>query len=227
MTGFEAFKAFRTPLLADTIRTKLTQSLKWRSANLHADCLYIISRLASLVFIGPELCRRDDWLEVAGVWTHHVVAASLGLRAWPWFLRPLVNIFQPASRVLRQSTAKARGIIEPVVAKRREERLRNAKDGKLPRPADSIGWLDDVAKGEKYDFTVYQLALTGAAMHTTTMLLAHAILDICAHPEYVEPLREEIRSAVQEEGWKKTALYKMKLMDSFLKESQRVNPITV
>ncbi|KAF4545446.1 putative cytochrome p450 protein [Lasiodiplodia theobromae] len=51
------------------------------------------------------------------------------------------------------------------------------------------------------------------------MLLSHDILDICTHPEYVEPLHEE--------GWKKTALYKMKLMDSFLKESQRVNPITV
>lgn len=51
------------------------------------------------------------------------------------------------------------------------------------------------------------------------------MLDIVMHPEVVQPLREEIIAVVGAEGWQKTALYKLRLMDSFLKESQRMTPM--
>lgn len=55
------------------------------------------------------------------------------------------------------------------------------------------------------------------------------------HPEYVQPLREEIEQVIAEEGWQvdesgqkylsKSSLSKLKKLDSFIKESQRMNPL--
>ncbi|XP_044717952.1 cytochrome p450 domain-containing protein [Hirsutella rhossiliensis] len=49
----------------------------------------------------------------------------------------------------------------------------------------------------------------------------------CDHPELIEPLREEIIAVLSQSGWSKRSLYSLKLMDSVLKESQRMKPISV
>lgn len=38
-------------------------------------------------------------------------------------------------------------------------------------------------------------------------------------------MREEIIRVITEHGWRKTSLYNLKLMDSVLKESQRLKPV--
>ena len=54
-------------------------------------------------------------------------------------------------------------------------------------------------------------------------ILTHALYDLAAYPEYAEPLREEVARAVQCDGWTKTAIDNMDNIDSFLKESMRLN----
>jgi hypothetical protein len=44
------------------------------------------------------------------------------------------------------------------------------------------------------------------------------------HPEHLLPMREEAERVVREEGWTKAALNSMVKIDSFLRESQRLNP---
>jgi hypothetical protein len=46
-----------------------------------------------------------------------------------------------------------------------------------------------------------------------------------AHPQYIDPLRIEIEQVIKEEGWTKAAMDKMELVESFMKESQRVDII--
>lgn len=66
-----------------------------------------------------------------------------------------------------------------------------------------------------------------AAIRTTTETTCTALLDICEYPGLADRLRQEIVQVVIEFGWTKTSLYKLRLMDSFLKESQRCNPFAV
>jgi len=54
----------------------------------------------------------------------------------------------------------------------------------------------------------------------------HALYYLAAFPEYIQPLREEVEEIVKSEGWTKTALGKMHKLDSFIKETQRLNPLT-
>ena len=46
---------------------------------------------------------------------------------------------------------------------------------------------------------------------------------LLSHPEYVEPLRHEVETTVAEEGWTKAAMDKMHKIDSFLRETQRLD----
>jgi cytochrome P450 len=56
-----------------------------------------------------------------------------------------------------------------------------------------------------------------------------SLYDLASKPEYIQPLREEILAALKESDgiFTKDALYSCKLLDSFVKESQRLNPISL
>jgi hypothetical protein len=45
---------------------------------------------------------------------------------------------------------------------------------------------------------------------------------LLAHPEHIEPLRQEIEAVVAEEGWTKAGMDKMHKIDSFVRETQRL-----
>ena len=45
-----------------------------------------------------------------------------------------------------------------------------------------------------------------------------------AYPEYVEPLREEVQRVIDEAGWTKDAMVKLRKMGSFVREVLRVDP---
>jgi hypothetical protein len=50
---------------------------------------------------------------------------------------------------------------------------------------------------------------------------------LLANPEYIGPLREEVDTVIKEEGWTKAGMDKMHKIDSFLRESQRVDGFTL
>jgi Cytochrome P450 len=51
----------------------------------------------------------------------------------------------------------------------------------------------------------------------------HALYDLAANPQYIQPLREEVEENLTEKGWTKAAMDKMWKVDSFLKESMRLH----
>jgi hypothetical protein len=50
-----------------------------------------------------------------------------------------------------------------------------------------------------------------------------ALFYLATHPEYVEPMREEVETVINEDGWTKAAVGRLWKVDSFLKESQRLS----
>ncbi len=92
---------------------------------------------------------------------------------------------------------------------------------------DAIEWFETAANGRPYDPISAQLLLSTAAIHTTTDLTCQTLTKIAQNPEILAPLRKEIVDVLQEHGWKKTALYEMKLLDSVIKEGQRSKPSSI
>ena len=56
--------------------------------------------------------------------------------------------------------------------------------------------------------------------------MAQAVFDLVAHPEYIAPLRDEVKRVKASDGdtWTKAGIAKLVKMDSFMKESQRFRP---
>lgn len=190
------------------------------------DLLEVVARVSSRVFLGAGLCRNRRWLDIAKTFTVDSFTLSFIMRMVPAIARPLAYLLAPQSARLRKSVRDAHTLIMPEVEKRKAAvDAARAAGEKPPKVADTIGWMYDMAKGQNYDFVLSQLSLTMAAIHTTTESACRALLDLCKYPDAAQQLRDEIIEVVGREGWAKTTLYKLKLMDSFLKEGQRVTPL--
>lgn len=93
-----------------------------------------------------------------------------------------------------------------------------------------LQYMIEGAKGEERQSQLLahlELMVNVAGIHTSSMAITNAILDLCEHPEYITILREEIKDVLQDDGWQKDTHTKLHKMDSFLKESQRFSPLTL
>lgn len=186
------------------------------------EILSVIARLSSRVFLGPEICRNEEWLSITKNYTIDSFMAADHLRTFPSWARSYVHWFLPGCRTLRKQVATARSIIEPIIAMRREAHTQ--RDGAAEPYNDAIEWMEMECAGLPYDAAAAQLALSLAAIHTTSDLLCETMVQIAQHPGLDGELRTEVARVLRAEGWKKTSLYNMKLLDSVIKESQRLRP---
>lgn len=146
------------------------------------------------------------------------------LRAWPAFLHPLVHWFLPELRKCRQQLRLARLMLQPIFDRRGYGQSHSTKPDKIETFEDTIQWLEEIAAGRPYDAAAAQIAFAISAMHTTSELLKQALLDICMHPDLIPVLRDEAQKAVEESGWTTAGVFKMQLLDSAVKETQRLKP---
>lgn len=188
----------------------------------------LVARLSARVFLGEELCRNPAWLKIAVSHIFTGFIAAFCLRLFPPFLRPLAHWFIPHCRRLRAQVREARELVRKTIEKRQIERDEAISQGRQPKEYhDGIEWCQTLAN--KYDFDVVdmQLGLSIASVHNTTDLITQVLYDLAAHPEMVGRLRQEFIEVIGKEGWNKAALYNLKLLDSVIKESQRLKPISV
>ncbi|GME60738.1 putative cytochrome p450 protein [Neofusicoccum parvum] len=247
--GLEVFGS-NDDIFATVVRQKLTQSLggltatlaeetkmllgeelgkadDWKDASFNHVAEAVASRLSSLVFLGRPLCRNKDWLSISVSYTINCIRKIRKFSTFHPLLRPFVFRFLAEARQLQQQRAAAKRIIEPEVLARRKARFAAQQAGEKYESKDAVSWFEDVAAGRPYDYVSSQLSLATAAIHTTSSTLLIVMYDILRHPELIAPLREEAARVLREDGgWKKTSLYKMRLLDSVMKESVRVTTVS-
>ncbi|KAG9232275.1 cytochrome P450 [Amylocarpus encephaloides] len=247
--GFDAFSsAINETIFQDAVRTQLAQVLTltieplaretpttlnkvygstpdWKETNLVSGLLKSVARLTSLVFLGENFMDNAEWQEISIMYTVDVFMAAEALNSWPAMSRPIVHWFLPQCRKIRSQVKTAKSLIRPEVERRRADIV--AKGGKARRRVlDSVDWFTAAAKGETFDYTNAELSLAMASIHTTTTTLGFTISDLLENPEYIDMLREEIKESYEQDGkWEKSTLFKLKLMDSCIKESMRLHPM--
>lgn len=202
--------------------------LEWKEIAVHKTILDIIARLSSRVFLGDQLCRDEKWLEITKEYTVTMFTAAHALHAYPRALRKLVHWFVPECKKLRSQFVEAKRVIAPVIDKRRKLRTKAREAGQpVPEFNDALDWANQEAAIQRAtcDPASFQLTLSVAAIQSSSDLLEQVMLDLANHQDMFQPLREEIVTALRADGWKKTSLYNMKLLDSVMKESQRMKPL--
>lgn len=82
-------------MLSDHNRTE------WHALPLKDTVQEMVARLSSRVFLGDELCRNREWLDITVQATITTMTAAIVVNMFPRFLRPLVNEFLPLCRSMR------------------------------------------------------------------------------------------------------------------------------
>lgn len=162
-------------------------------------------------------------------YTINLVNASNAIKQWKPALRPFVYRFLPELRRLYKDRAIACRLLKPIIIARRE----SADQKGYEKPNDMLQWMMD-ARVKEHDrdrdyqhMADIQLAMSFGAMHTTTMTLTHMIYDLGIMPEYIRIIRDEARTELARRGgvFDGRLMKALKKTDSFMKESQRQNPI--
>ncbi|EPS32013.1 hypothetical protein PDE_06972 [Penicillium oxalicum 114-2] len=215
---------------AKSLKDIIVPSKEWTAYNFFQKSPHIVARVSTLVFMGEKVCRDPAWLEVAVNYTIDTFQAGRDLRMWPSMLRPWVHWFLPSCRKTRQHHAIAKAIVSREIQARAERTQRQLNGKVVSERPNALDWIDELssAHGIQSDPLKVQLGLSVAAIHTTSNMLTHVMYDLAAYPEYCDPLREEIKAVLAEDGrLQKSTLAKLKLLDSFIKESQRLNPVSI
>ena len=190
--------------------------------------LRLVSHIAARHFVGYPLCRDEEWLSTAMKYTENAFRTIILIRLFPDWAKPFVAFFIPYAWKVSSALKKAQSIIVPVIHERRRAEVQRQGDASYQRPNDFLQWMMDEANeddGQPSKLAHRLLILTLAAVHTTSMAATQALFDLCAKLEYIEPLHREVSQAVAEDGgFKKTTLTKMRKLDSFMRESQRLSP---
>ncbi|KAJ7455001.1 cytochrome P450 [Mycena galericulata] len=205
------------------------QGTEWKMVPVLPSIMQIVARTSNRLFVGLPLCRNMEFLGLNIKNTIEVVQRGQRVALFPEFLKPFVApLIVTRNKRLRQMLK----FVGPVI----EERL--VKEAELgpdwpEKPNDVISWLLELAKGDERTpsgIAARILSINMAAIHTSTMALTHVLFDLTTHPEYFQPMREEAERVIKEEGWTKAALNNMHKIDSFVRESQRLNgngPVTM
>lgn len=183
------------------------------------------ARLFGRVLVGPELCRKQEWIQTSLQFISNLQTTRLFLHLTPSFLRDLVVHFIPQYRRIYGELENAKRMLFPIIHKRREEQK---ADPTKPKPNDLLQWMMDDAQdweASDTDLTHRVLLLGLASIHSSAARASHFLHDLCTYPQYTGILREEIISVLREDGgFTKTTLRKLVKLDSFMKESMRLNP---
>lgn len=216
-------------LLYYSVRSFVDSSVTdWTPIAINSSILRIVARISGRVFVGISFCRSEEWLNTSVKFTEDIFANAMVSTMLPAFLRRFFSTFiLPYAKRVSQHKEIARKYLAPIYA---ERMAREASGSGEKLEEDVYTWMLGHAVSRPNlrtpeTLAYFQLLLSMAAIHTTTMTVVTVLYELAARPEYVEPLREEMIRMIEEDGGllKKSTLAKMMKLDSFMKESSRVN----
>ena len=124
--------------LADEVQAAFRQEMpaceNWTNVKINSVLLRIVAKSSGRIFVGPELCQSEDYLEAAIKYTVEVIGAANAVSGVPPWLRPLKASRLPEVRRLLERRKHAIKFMQPVVESRK------ALDQK---PDDLLQWLID------------------------------------------------------------------------------------
>lgn len=195
----------------------LTSSLGLHYYTVAETILNIVNRSVAKTIVGEPLCYDEAWLRTSLETTRNTGLHCLKLQKYPAVIRPLVNPFLESRRRLDHSFKAAQGLLSKAI----EDREKGSKNITI------LQWLIDSRSGAKSDIpflTNQTLFVAIASTRSTATSIVNALFDLVAYQQCQKPLRDEIGNALEKSGgWDLSAIQEMKRLDSFVKESQRLN----
>ncbi|KAI1740381.1 cytochrome P450 [Xylaria scruposa] len=185
----------------------------------------VLCKLNGFCFFGDELAQNELFMKKIFEYNELVISAAEVLRVMPEFLKKIIGPYVGRHTSVQD---KVFNMINDVVARRLEEKkLLESGQVSSSLPNDMIQWIIDTAPPKlgwgSRRITYEIIAIWFGSVHALSATVTYVMFDLCAHHEYVEPLRKEVESSEFDEFMKTTK--GLPLLDSFIKESSRLSPI--
>ncbi|KAI1409310.1 cytochrome P450 [Hypoxylon sp. FL1857] len=209
------------------IEDELPQTYSWAEVKINDKLLRIIAKASGRVFIRPELCSNEQYLDTSINFTIDVMKAVFSVAFLPVWMRYIVTPLIPFVRTVYRRMREVNKLLLPVI----QARKLAVKNNPLQQPDDMLDWLirEQTKAGieDDDDLIQKQLGATFAAIHTTSQVMMHVFYTLAAEPEIASMLRDEVREVLAKTGGEFTAqgLQDMKKLDSFVKELLRFHPL--
>lgn len=198
----------------------------WTKVRMDEVILHTMARTSARLFLGTEASRNHKWIETTVGYSEDLFITVVLLRMFPPWTHSILARFLPSYWRMQSCIRTGKRLVGQMV---RDRRALEASGGN--KPDDLLSWMMDHAKTDKEKVPESlgnrTLITSMAAIHTTGMAALHTLYDIVARPELFAPLREEITQVLLEDKeWKQGTMNKLRKLDSVMKESQRLNPLS-
>ncbi|KAF9263087.1 cytochrome P450 [Marasmius fiardii PR-910] len=212
--------------LACSFSDEFKPSIEWKAYSPIPHVQQIVCRASNRLFVGLPKCRDPSYVRLNIGYTLEVMYARKTLNSYPSFLQSVIG------RYITNIAARTKEAVEhltPIIQERLSILERsNADYSQLPN--DLLTWLiiDTDKKGRNIlELCQRVLVVNFGAIHTTTNTFVHLLFYLAANPDWVEILREDVKSATEVHGWTKTAFNKMPKLDSILHECLRIDGVNL
>jgi len=198
----------------------------WISVPVFDMAQQVIAQIVNRIFVGLPICRNKAYLNMMVGYTMHVIGSSFMIKLFPKALHPMAGALVHRFRTT-PALRKAEGFLGPMIQERLDKIHEEGKDY-ADKPNDFTSWLLDNAPPEfatVEDVTSRILAVNFAAIHTSSTTFSHILFNLAKYPHHFQPLREEIEDVINRDGWTKSSLQKLRKLDSFMKETSRMDGI--
>jgi hypothetical protein len=210
--------------------TTLAQYDDWTPVSIFPNINRIVALVSGRMFLGKTLSRQEEWVSISTQWSNDVFALLRRTQTYPAWLRGYITPYLSQTKKVLEQRKRAKTFLRPSF----EEQL-DAKRKGMPPPGEEESlatWMMKylTPKHMQVESLVrHQLGISWASVHTSTLALTQIIYDLAARPEYQQPLRDEIERVWDGCDGELTHvdLGKLIKMESFMKESLRLNPSTV
>lgn len=238
--SFDAVRNKLTPRIGQTLPALLEEveyalpkvlppCREWTPVDANDTMTRIISHLTSLTWVGRDLAHNEAWHSLNMETVAAIFTISISLKLLPGFMQPIVGPILLIRWKLRKYIKQIHSHLIPLIEERRRRwpAVEGQHEYSDDRPQDVMQWMMDAAEGEESDpanlATRYVYAVIGS-LFTVSGGIVDCLYDLAAYPAHVQPLRDELQRVLKEDGgWKKGTPAKLERMDSFMKESQRIN----
>jgi hypothetical protein len=198
--------------------------IAWVTVKPYKDVNRLVSRICARIFLGTDAARNDRWLDVASVYIQSAEHWIGNLKSWPRPIRKIIWRWVEGRGHMMSQFEEGKQIVAECLRKKKSNG--NKPLNYPPSLLDLLSSGNFTAAADDLEGqTITQMNLCVAAIQAQSATVMQCLIDISGYPYYVPELRAEIEEALVKTGgvWNKQFLGQLLKLDSFLKETQRLN----
>lgn len=110
-----------------SVKAEFPPCPEWKAVHLYPKVLEVVASVSGSVLVGPELCRRPEYLDNAKAYGVDLLLAALHIKNYPAPLKAFVAMFSEPFKTIRRERKELAEFLAPIIREREEAMARGEK----------------------------------------------------------------------------------------------------